>query len=384
MSSSPQHLARKGPTEQFVELIIDTLQQLEPAAKSAFLQKFLKGLAGVRVSEKESLNHWEGILRRRTEMLERLGRPVALSTAVADYFGSSMVLRNPILVEYADFKRLHHDASTDSLTGLYNRRLFEEYLTRELNRARRYAAPLTLLLFDLRNFKKANDARGHPNGDEILRTVASAFSQSIRGADYGFRIGGDEFALLLPQSESENGHRLAQRITQKFEQRAQALAPEVGLGLDYGLAAFPKNGESAKDLFSAADRNLYANKEQARVGKATKPVEPKPDEPDSERQDLSATARNESSEKRRSNRIPGEEVGARGVLRIDDADREARVADLGFGGVGFFLDEAITVPEVFYARLHIPPFQDSKLKFRRVYGRPFKQGLVRVGCSFIT
>jgi hypothetical protein len=109
-----------------------------------------------------------------------------------------------------------------------------------------------------------------------------------------------------------------------------------------------------------------------------------PDEPKSEQQDQSATARDESPEKRRSNRISGEEVGARGVLRIDDADREARVADLGFGGVGFFLDEAITVPETFYARLHIPPFQDSKLKFRRVYGRPFKQGLVRVGCSFVT
>ena len=176
--------------------------------------------------------HWQAVLERRNDLASRLGRPVTLRTAASDYFSAGFILRNPILLEYQELKRLRHNAATDSLTGLYNRRLFDEYLSKELSRSRRYNQPMTLVLFDLRNFKAANDTFGHAIGDDILRCLAQAVNETVRGSDYACRLGGDEFGIILPQSEPPSGHLLSQRIIQKFEQAANLLAPGTYVGLD--------------------------------------------------------------------------------------------------------------------------------------------------------
>ncbi len=118
-----------------------------------------------------------------------------------DYFGELCILRNPVLLEYEELKKLRHDAATDPLTGLNNRRMFEEYLDQEIDRSTRYGSSFALLLVDLRKFKSANDTYGHATGDEILRSVARASLETIRGSDIPCRTGGDEFAILLPQAE---------------------------------------------------------------------------------------------------------------------------------------------------------------------------------------
>ncbi|HEX9764717.1 MAG TPA: diguanylate cyclase [Candidatus Acidoferrales bacterium] len=263
--------------EFLLDLLIDSLEQLEPAHQGPFLQKFLKSLASVEVSEEESIVHWDEVLRRRNELADRLGRPISLRTAAVDYFGSGFILRNPILLEYNELKRLRRSAATDSLTGLYNRRLFDEHLARELNRSRRYDYPMTLVLFDLRNFKQANDAYGHPVGDAILRALASACTENIRGADYACRIGGDEFAVILPQAEAASGRLLAQRIVQTFEQGALGLAPQIEVGLDFGLATFPEDGDTGEGLIELGDRRLYEYKNQRKPGNGV--MEPPPPPP---------------------------------------------------------------------------------------------------------
>jgi len=370
--------------EYLLELVADVLQQLDPAVRGAFLQRFLKNLAGVDVSAAESVTHWEEVLRRRTELSERLGRPVNVHTAAVDYF-SHTLLQNPILLEYEEFKRLRQNALTDPLTGLYNRRLFDEYAAKELNRSRRYGYPLTLLLLDLRNFKQANDSYGHAVGDEVLRCLAHACQENIRGSDYACRIGGDEFAVLMPQSEPQKASALAERVVEKFRAAIHDFAPAVDL--DYGIGSYPADGDSPASLFMAADRSLYTYKNRE---KHLQPPEPRPDETGaaSTPQGSASPAptglppSGAPSGRRRFQRVALQNTDAYGVLSNTGRAKIARVLDLSFGGVSFLLDEGSHVPDTFHARLHVPLFPAAEFKLRRIYSQPLGQGLLRVGCSF--
>src|SRR6266849_5948701 len=195
----------------FFELLAETLENLERAARGQFLQRFLRTIAQLDLTEALSLDYWERILIRRRELAESLGKPVSLKTAMVDVLASSNILRVPIMMEYEELKKLQVNAATDPLTGLYNRRLFEEYFDKELNRAWRSGQNLALVIMDLHRFKEVNDRHGHPQGDLVLQAAASTLRKSLRTSDYAFRIGGDEFALLLPQSDAEKAAALSRR-----------------------------------------------------------------------------------------------------------------------------------------------------------------------------
>ena len=388
--------------EFFLELLIDSLEQLEPAHQGPFLQKFLKSLASVDISEEESVLHWQGVLERRNDLASRLGRPVTLRTAASDYFSAGFILRNPILLEYQELKRLRHNAATDSLTGLYNRRLFDEYLSKELSRSRRYNHPMTLVLFDLRNFKAANDTFGHAIGDDILRCLAQAVNETVRGSDYACRLGGDEFGIILPQSEPPSGHLLSQRIIQKFEQAANLLAPGTYVGLDYGLAAFPEDGDTREQLFEISDRRLYDYKKAQKTPETPPPAPPQTDArgnrprtkakvtetevavpPAAEPMEYTAPAAvNPTQQRRRSPRISLVGTNACAVLRGVFGNKVAPVLDLGQGGIGLLLDEQPQVPDSFQARLQVSVLPAAEYQIHRVYAQPLPQGMWRLGCRF--
>ncbi len=389
--------------EFFLELLIDSLEQLEPAHQGPFLQKFLKSLASVDVTEEESLVHWQEVLERRNDLATRLGRPVSLRTAASDYFSAGYILRNPILLEYQELKRLRHNAATDALTGLYNRRLFDEYLSKELSRSRRYSQTMTLVLFDLRNFKAANDTYGHPVGDDILRILAQAVNETVRGSDYACRLGGDEFGIILPQSEPPSGHLLAQRIIQKFEQAAALLAPDAEIGLDYGLASFPEDGDTRELLFETSDRRLYEYKKTQKNPGPPPPPPPLPDAkpgrpkakgnpkvtetevavPPAEPLEYTAPAQpSPAQQRRRSPRISLVGTNACAVLRGVFGNKVAPVLDLGQGGIGLLLDEAPQVPDSFQARLQVSVLPAAEYQIHRVYTQQLPQGMWRLGCRF--
>jgi diguanylate cyclase (GGDEF)-like protein len=147
-----------------------------------------------------------------------------------------------------------HDSRHDALTGLPNRRAYEERLRHELARARRYKKPLALCLFDLDGFKGVNDELGHPAGDEILRAVADAI-RATRAADEGFRIGGDEFAILLPETTARGAIPGVQRVIDALA-RTKVKGLE-GIGVSYGIASGEREPDS---LHLAADRELLAAK----------------------------------------------------------------------------------------------------------------------------
>jgi diguanylate cyclase (GGDEF)-like protein/PAS domain S-box-containing protein len=148
-------------------------------------------------------------------------------------------------------------AATDGLTGLKNRRAFEERLDMEFKRSLRYGTPLSLLLLDVDMFKQFNDTFGHPVGDEVLKTVARALQGTVRAIDCAARFGGEEFVILLPDTDEEGVLSLAERVRATIE-----TAPWKERAITASLGAATKTGEMSEptDLVSAADAALYHSK----------------------------------------------------------------------------------------------------------------------------
>ena len=150
---------------------------------------------------------------------------------------------------------LKYDAWHDPLTGLYDRRSFDRLLDMAVARSVRYQWPFTLVLIDLDGFKALNDDQGHQAGDEALRSLGERFRRILRFGDNAARIGGDEFALILPETEPEDVPPLLERI-------AMVNGDEPAIGFSYGLALCPSEADGMDTLFKLADERLYEAKAQ--------------------------------------------------------------------------------------------------------------------------
>ena len=161
-------------------------------------------------------------------------------------------------------------AFTDHLTGLANRRRFERQFEREVARTERYGHPFCLLLVDIDNFKSVNDTYGHDAGDEALRRVANVIQSGTRGIDTGARIGGDEFAIILPETDLARGLEVAERLRTAIA--ALAINPAGGVTASLGVAELPSCARSGEELRSAADTALYDAKRSGRDRAACAPL----------------------------------------------------------------------------------------------------------------
>src|SRR5205823_3369508 len=139
--------------------------------------------------------------------------------------------------------------------GLANRRRFERQLEREVARTHRYNRPFCLLLLDIDHFKLVNDSYGHEAGDEALRRLANALQAGTRGIDTVARIGGEEFALILPETDSVRGLEVAERLRQAISELDTPPAGRITVSI--GLAACTGAYGDARELFHAADAALY-------------------------------------------------------------------------------------------------------------------------------
>lgn len=159
-------------------------------------------------------------------------------------------------------EQLWHMAQTDALTGLSNRRHFMEQAEAEINRCRRYAHPLSLLMIDLDHFKKLNDTLGHSAGDAALQKISTLYLKSLRNSDIPGRIGGEEFAILTPEQDRESALRTAERIRQSVEENfANAPFP---LTVSIGVAEFQFGEQTLSSLLMQADSAMYAAKQNGR------------------------------------------------------------------------------------------------------------------------
>lgn len=159
----------------------------------------------------------------------------------------------------------HKLARTDDLTGLDNRRAFTEAGRRALDQARRYERPLALIMFDIDHFKRINDSYGHAAGDQVLQTVAAVMRRQARAADITGRLGGEEFALLLPETAVPDAVAFAERLRGEL---AATSVPHDGGGIaftcSFGVAALDRETTNLDALLSFADKALYRAKGQGR------------------------------------------------------------------------------------------------------------------------
>jgi diguanylate cyclase (GGDEF)-like protein len=168
---------------------------------------------------------------------------------------TALALRNAQLL--GEIERL---ATRDSLTGLANRRLFDESLHREMARSQRLATPLSLLVLDVDHFKQVNDTYGHQTGDAVLRAVASALVANTKNFDVAARYGGDEFVVLLPGCSRDDSMGVAQRVRSGIA----AYVGEAPVTVSAGIATTPDNAADAERLMAAADAALYEAKRTGR------------------------------------------------------------------------------------------------------------------------
>jgi len=179
---------------------------------------------------------------------------------------AAMALENARLYEDAR-KR----ADRDPLTGFYNHRFLHERLGEEVVRSQRARRPLSVLMLDLDDFKLVNDTFGHLFGDRVLTFTAELIRSTLRASDIAARYGGDEFAVILPETDADDARRTAERILEAFRDRpfvGEQRGP-VPLAASIGVATFPDDGRTATELIAAADTALYAVKRAGGHGAAT-------------------------------------------------------------------------------------------------------------------
>ena len=163
---------------------------------------------------------------------------------------------------------LVQQSTTDALTGLANRRRFDEEFPREIERARRHGLPLAVIMIDLDGFKPVNDTHGHGVGDQLLATVAVALESQARANDLVVRLGGDEFAVLAPDTSPEGVSLFASRLEAAVKRvRIEVPDGEVSVGASMGIALYPQNGMTPEALLSQADEAMYADKKRRKAGR---------------------------------------------------------------------------------------------------------------------
>ena len=164
--------------------------------------------------------------------------------------------------------QLRHLSRTDSLTGLNNHRIFYERLADELNRARRYNSPLSIVLIDLDNFKAVNDTKGHQFGDHILIACADWLRADLRQTDILCRYGGDEFGLILTETTGAEAGAMMSRLADDFENLARVEGVPATFGMSFGVSSYPEDDGTVQRMVKVADERLGLNKQKCKVGLA--------------------------------------------------------------------------------------------------------------------
>lgn len=238
-----------------------------------------RSFADLIVRWAEETGKSERSLRRALDRLQ-LDRPFTfeMTHSYGDALQWTVVHHNPLpdggfvrtFTDITERKRLEselrHVADTDWLTGLNNRRVFMQKLADEIERARRYGHPLALLMIDLDHFKQINDTHGHAAGDEALRVFASLAQIRLRASDHVGRLGGEEFGVILPESDQDGAVRMGQRLLDVFVStpiHMHCRADVFSCSFSAGVAFF-RPGDTPDTLLSRADHVLYHAKSSGR------------------------------------------------------------------------------------------------------------------------
>jgi two-component system, cell cycle response regulator len=246
------------------EVLIQRLETLGQRSDNGFYSDLFRVIASLDLKEEDAEIYWKEILDHSEKLSVSLNRKVGFRVAMLDYLTNKKnLVKNPKIIEFDIFEEVIRHSVIDELTGIYNRRYFNNSLMRELKRGSRYGKSLSLFLFDIDNFKSFNDQYGHSMGDKALQIVARCLTQCFRTEDTVARTGGEEFAVILPEVEPENAIKPCIRFMSELRRYSGLHLPRE-ITLSGGISGFPENGISPEDLYIHADELGYKAK---RTGK---------------------------------------------------------------------------------------------------------------------
>jgi len=244
------------------EKLISELESIEADAGCLTYSVFFNVLTHLDLNSETAETYWRSIIDHRQFLIQMLGRKVNLRTAICDYLCSvDRSLKNPVFIDIHLFEDKLKSLNYDSLTGLHTRNRLDETLSREVARAKRHETELSLLFFDLDDFKRINDIFGHHAGDMILKDVSRIIKSEIRTEDSAARYGGEEIVVVLPRTGKLDalliGERIRKRVAGLFLERD---SKKIYTTISGGLASFPIDGENVSDLLKYADNAMYQAK----------------------------------------------------------------------------------------------------------------------------
>ncbi len=213
------------------------------------------------IAKDKCLGVIELINRPRTK--EFTEEDLLLLTALAGY--SAIAIENALY-----FKKIHELTITDDLSHLYNSRHLHNCLDNEIERARRFKSSLSMIFIDLDYFKLVNDKHGHHYGSKLLKEVAKLINGSIRTIDMAFRYGGDEFIILMPETNKRSARVVAKKLRDVIKEHTFLAEDGINhkLTASFGVAAYPRDTKNKTDLLNLADNAMYKVKNKSRDGVA--------------------------------------------------------------------------------------------------------------------
>lgn len=239
------------------------------ALANAYYERLLNGDTGIPTERKRQRRNGGIIYIEAANALARLpdGRKMVITTVreITERKQMEADLQKANEAYQALHDSLRDQATRDSLTGLYNRRYFNESVERELARAKRENYPVSIMIIDIDLFKQINDSYGHAFGDQALRVLSSLINVNIRAGDIAYRYGGDEFVVVLPGAGIEIARHRAERVCQTFN-----AAPvydggrELVVTVSVGVSVFPEHGDDGNEILRCADSALYQAKQGGR------------------------------------------------------------------------------------------------------------------------
>jgi diguanylate cyclase (GGDEF)-like protein len=284
-------------------------------------------------SRKAAKRHWDEVLRHWEGMRKCMKREIDFRVALLDYFiDVNRRIKNPKIIEIKVFQKTQQETYLDELTRLFNYRYFSQALQKEIVRANRYTAPLSLLLFDVDDFKHYNDTNGHFAGNKALQKLARTLKQTVRDVDIVVRYGGEEFALILPETTKEGAMVISERIREKVQRSKYPNGEKQPLKrftLSGGVATLKVDASTASDLVKKADQALYRAKSRGK----------------------NQTALYED-ERRDFERVNASLVGRLNVA--SDSGDLFSVKNLSEGGVLLTFQRALPLGSIFHLAFHVP------------------------------
>jgi diguanylate cyclase (GGDEF)-like protein len=232
------------------------LQKLRRNRGNRFYSDLIFVLLGRRSSASEAAKIWQEFITHRELLTQELGRNPGIVVAALDSL-SNIQKENKVewsLIESRRLENILERAVVDGLTGLYDHDTFLVLLDKETERAKRHSEKSSLLLLDLDDFKQINDQFGHQKGDEVLVQMAHIMRKSLRAMDYAGRYGGEEFAIILPETDITEAIQSAERLRQAVENQ---FSQDIKLTISIGVACFPDEADEVEGLVKLADEAMY-------------------------------------------------------------------------------------------------------------------------------